>query len=195
MSRPSLTPSGASHAPAGPARRVRRRARRLLATSLVTSSLAIVGSMLLPGCVVTTAPTFTDQPDCPPSFVPSEASPPINHPVQIDATDPSAKFVATVPLRSCAVTKTYDSHYFLDGQVFPNKIDPNGTDTRSTTITVPFLNVAPGCHRIELLATTAFMAGDLRTPQTQGDLAYIVWFIDVINGPSGASSTLASCPQ
>ena len=160
------------------------------------STVVALTCSVLPGCVVTTAPTFTDQPDCPPSFVPNEAIPAVNKPVTIDATDPTAEFVATVPLRSCAITKVYDSRYFLDGNIYKfSAIDPTGDTVRSTTIRVPFLNVAPGCHRIELLATTAFLAGEDRTPQTQGDLAYIVWFVDVIDGAGGASSTLASCPQ
>ncbi len=175
---------------------VAARAQRLLGWLVVKSTLAIVTCALLPGCVVTTAPSYNDQPDCPPSFIPSEADPPVNVPKTIFANDPTAEFVGTVALRSCAVTKTYAARYFLDGNIFKfGVIDPTGDTTRSTTFHVPFLNVAPGCHRVELLATTAFLATEFRTPQTQGDLAYIVWFVDVKDGASGSSSTLASCPQ
>lgn len=172
----------------------RRRAHRLLEGLLVRTVLAAVTCSLLPGCVVTTVPSFNDQADCPPSFVANEAIPSINKPVTINANDPTASFVATVPLHSCAVTKTYDARWFLDNEIHFTKVDPTGDAVRSTSIRVPFLNVAPGCHRIEFLATTAFLAGEDRTPQTQGDLADIVWFVDVTDGVGGSSSTLASCP-
>jgi hypothetical protein len=143
---------------------------------------------------VTTAPSYNEQPDCPPSFLADEASPSIRQPEHINANDPTASFTATVPLHSCAVTKKYEARWFLDNEVHFTTVFPTGDAVRSTSLNVPFLNVAPGCHRVEFLVTTHFLSGDPRAPETAGDLADIVWFVDVTDGTGGSSSTLASCP-
>jgi hypothetical protein len=189
------------HAPNGRFFRAIARAHRLLRGTVVLSplvtTLGLVGAAAFGhGCVVTNDPSFAaTQTDCPPSFLLDEADPPVGKPFTIHTTDVTPQFVATVPLRSCALTKTYDAHVILDGRsIFLAKVVPSAEETRPASITVPFLGVAPGCHRVEFLASTAFEAGDARTPATPGDLAYIVWFIDVVDGSTGASSTLASCP-
>lgn len=157
-------------------------------------ALALLGgaSLLLEACVVTTSPSFTDQPACPPSFVATEATPTVNVPFVIDTSAASPSFEATVPLRSCAITKKFQVNYFLDGVATSGTVDPNGAEDRPTTVRQSFLGVAPGCHLVEVFASSAFDAPASRNPVTPGDVAYVWWYVSVPLA-DGSQASLSEC--
>lgn len=146
----------------------------------------------LQACIVTTSPTFTDQPSCPPAFVASEATPAVNLPVVIDPTLTSPSFEASVPLRTCALTKRFQVNTFLDGVVTAGTSDPTGGEERPTTVRQSFLGVAPGCHLVEVFASTAFDPPNSRNPATAGDVAYVWWYVSVPNA-DGSHADLSLC--
>ena len=148
-------------------------------------------------CVVNpSASQFSSQDSCPPYFLVDQAKPPTSAIKLIDPSTPDNEFTATVPIRSCAIAKPFIGRTFIDGQsiiIHEDVFGPNGTDTRNANITIPVLGtVSDGCHRIELYASSGFAPGDVRTPATLGDLAYISWFV-YVHKASDPDSPITEC--
>jgi hypothetical protein len=165
--------------------------RRLRGALAIAFALG-VAAPALEACVVTTSPTFTDQPSCPPAFVASEATPSPNVPFVIDSSLASPSFEASVPLRTCAITKRFQVNTFLDGVVTTGASDPTGAEERPTTVRQSFLGVAPGCHLVEVFASSAFDPPTSRNPATAGDVAYVWWYVSVPNA-DGSQASLSEC--
>lgn len=150
-------------------------------------------------CVVVTTPTYQEVDDCPPNILSAEASPPANKVVRIElSTDGTrlADFAGSVTVRSCATAKPYKGRVFLDGRLYNEiVILPKGESTRDpTSVGVVLEGLAPGCHLIELVVSTDWVADLLfRTPFKQGDVDNIAWFID-IEAPGTAAHTLVGSP-
>ena len=143
-------------------------------------------------CVVASTPVFQEIDDCPPSFLLNEAVPAVKRIFKIDTTANPFQFDASVPLRSCATAKQYKGRVFIDNHLYGEiGIDANGDPTRKpTAVLVPLTGSSPGCHVIELLASTDYAPDTtFRTPLKQGDLASIAWFID-IEQPGAPAHTL-----
>ena len=149
-------------------------------------------------CVVNpSASQFSSQDSCPPYFLADQASQPTNVIDIIDPSQPGVEFNATVPIQSCAIAKNFVGRTFLDGQknffIHEDVFLATGTDRRDATITIPVAGtLSEGCHRIELYASSAFLAGDVRAPATPGDLAYISWFV-YVHKPSDPESSISEC--
>jgi hypothetical protein len=152
-------------------------------------------------CVVSpTASTFSSQDSCPPTFAPDDSSTSTNYIVALDPSKVDA-FNASVPLRSCATTKDFVGRTFVDRQPFfvhEDSFLASGGDTRVATIGIPVASTAlsnEGCHLVELYASSAFAVGDLRTPATPGDLAYISWFVYTHTaGAPEVKNKITDCP-
>jgi hypothetical protein len=164
-------------------------ARRLHLLGLVTPLLA------LEGCIVTSAPTYSAPDQCPPSFVQNEADPPVSEFKKFDATAKSLEFDATVSVRSCAVTKQLEGRLFFDNKLTNNvPVIPNGALERTASFKLALEPSSAKCHKIEYLVTSQGFSGsasDFRTPAVQGDLASIVWWIDITDG---AGHSIDTCP-
>jgi len=143
---------------------------RLARLSATLATAACTGS-----CLVVSDPDFRGQEDCVPYFVTNEAEPLLNVKTRVSTN----RFDGNVPLRSCALAKTYELHVFLDGaQHSAPSVDPNGSDERPVTIGVDLTSVQPGCHQVEIYASSKFDANDPRKadPDKPRDLAYLVWW-------------------
>lgn len=171
-----------------------RASSRLLRSMLVQLPLVVAAVVTHGGCIVTSTPTFTEGADCPPYFLANDAIPPTSKVTVIDLTSTSPSFTAKVPLRSCALTKTFEAHLFLDGLQLPSfAFQENGTDQRIQSITIPIdANVQGGCHLVELFVSSAFAPGQPRVPLVQTDLAFASWLIDV---PGSGDHAVADCPS
>jgi hypothetical protein len=142
------------------------------------------------GCVVASTPTFKEPDDCPPYFVPDEASPSLRTIPVISAGN--TEFKAQVPMKSCAVATAFEGRIFVDNAlVSPVSVDATGNETRTVSFDLPMAAYAPGCHSVELLATSAFSPVDFRTPRKPGDLASILWWVAVVQ--DGTDVSLLSC--
>lgn len=179
------------------------RARGLLRSTLVRALLGTATTTTC-SCVVNPAPTpFQDPTQCPPYFVPDQADPHINKFKIIDPSTGTAQFQASVPIKSCALSKQFIGRVFVDGNhssfIQETVFQPTGTDTRSAIISVPISGsetLTEGCHIIELLASSAFAPGEVRQPAQSGDLAYVVWFVYVhATKPGVTDTTIPECPQ
>ena len=154
--------------------------------------LAVAAWATQAACAVRPSATqFQSPEDCPPYFVLTDALP---HVDQIDVLSPTDDLDLTVTLQSCALTTSYDARVFVDGgsDIKAEVQIPSSTGiTRDDNqIHVPLAGqLSAGCHRVELLASTAFVNG--RTPVRADDLAYIVWFVDV-NEP-GTVDPVSGC--
>lgn len=171
-----------------------RRAIRFLNVLFFTTNVA--------GCLVTSVPTYSDEPYCPPILVTDQTKPSFSHIVNIDIADPNATQSFSLMFRSCAVTKTFTSHIFLDENLRPDLIIPSGTEERSREFSMPYstlLALGPGCHRVEWLISTRFQGGfasNSRIPEKPGDLAQAVWWLNIRNSSTpDVDPTLRSCPQ
>ena len=157
-------------------------------TAVLAALVAATGS-----CVVSPTPTlFQDPNQCNPHFLSDQATPGIDKIASRDPTIPSeAQFTASVPLESCNLTQSYQAQVFIDSSATPvsfldekgdvvtiDDVPSNGTDLRRVQITVQVAgDLAEGCHRIELYVSGQFR--EPKQPLRSGDLAVIVWFVDV----------------
>ena len=173
----------------------RPRARRLLSLLRVWSSLALAVSAL-PSCVVTSTPTFQEPDNCPPIFLASRVDPSIQRIVVIDPTASLPEFRATVPLVSCGLAKVFEGRVFIDGRiVLIQRLEPNGDSLRYVTLDLPVVgSLSQGCHRVELLASSAFVPGESAVPVSQDDLADVGWFVNV-RASTSPDHPIENCPQ
>lgn len=168
-------------------------ARRLQHVALVSVLGQVCG-----GCIVTSSPTYSGPEACPPAFLQNEAEPPVGEIRKYDVNDSSTpfEFSASVSVRSCAVANTLPGRLFFDNNLaMAVPVIPNGSTTRTARFKLSFAGVKDyRCHKLEYLVTSEGFADttDFRTPKKQGDLASIVWFVDVTDGPW---HTLDSCPK
>ena len=164
-------------------------ARRLQTLLLVT--------LVVPGhaCLVTSAPSYSAV-ECPPSFLNNEADPSVGEPRKYDINDTTAplEFSGTVPIRSCSVANKLFGRVFFDNNLAAQmEINETGTTIRTARLTLPLKGKERRCHKIEFLVTNEWAnGGDFRTPKKQGDLASIIWWIDVTDGPW---HSLDTCPK
>lgn len=157
-----------------------RLVRRLLALTAVSNVLG--------GCLVVSDPDFRGQDECVPFFLAHEADPstPGPHLRPESATDP-AEFRATVPMRSCALTRDYRAHVFVDNTLrVIQRIPPTGNELRDVSILVNIGEESPGCHRVSVYVSTNF--ADFTTPDRPGDVAKIDWLFY-----NDQNSTAAGC--
>ncbi|GAC1546818.1 MAG: hypothetical protein NVS3B10_10750 [Polyangiales bacterium] len=155
-----------------------------------------VAATALPSCVVTSTPTFQEPDNCPPIFLASRVEPPIPRIVVIDPTASLPEFRATVPLVSCGLAKVFEGRVFIDGRiVLIQPLEPNGESLRYVNLRLPVVgSLSQGCHRVELLASSAFVPGDPAVPVRQDDLADVVWFVNV-RAPTSPDHPIENCPQ
>lgn len=160
--------------------------RRLLLLAFVP---AATGS-----CVVLSDPDFRGQDDCVPFFITHQAQPLVSDRPRIPENpgDPEA-FRGTVPLRTCALTKTYEARVFVDGSFRSSqRVEPSGTEVRpvSVLLDVGQPKLVGGCHFIEVFVSSEFSPSgtDFRRPAREGDLTFLLWTF--INDPD---ATAASC--
>jgi hypothetical protein len=143
---------------------------RLAARLLLLCSAACSGS-----CLVVSDPDFRGQEDCIPFFVTAEAEPAVSDKtVLLASTGEVPDF--HIPMRSCALTKTYEMRVFLDG--VPTRFDqlpPTGEEERPVTVVVDLSTSKPGCHEVEVYLSTRFSAVDQRAAERPSDLAYVLW--------------------
>ncbi len=131
---------------------------------------------LLDGCVVVSDPDIRGQDTCVPFFLTHEADPSTSgaHRRPESSTDP-AEFRASVPMSSCALTRDYETHVFVDDELVDiSKIPPTGGELRTASVLVDISGLT-GCHRIELFVSTNF--ADFKSPERPGDVAKITWTI------------------
>jgi len=161
------------------------RMRRLVRTLLAIAVVPVLGS-----CVVASDPDFQGQDQCVPFFLEHEADPSTSVFSRLtETTAGSDVFRATVPMRSCALTKEYELHVFVDNNPRAlTKIFPTERELRDVSIVVDITPERdnPGCHRVEALVSTNFQ--NFRDPVRSGDLAKIVWWFS--NNPD---ASLAGC--
>lgn len=148
-----------------------RLVRRLLAMALVPATLS--------GCVVVSDPEFQGQDECDPFFLTQEADPSTSGFVRLTETTPDSDvFRASVPMRSCALTKNYTLNVFVDKNLrAQTTIFPTERDLRNVPIVVDVFpeRANPGCHRVEAFVSTGFTS-DFRTAARPGDVAKITWW-------------------
>jgi len=157
--------------------------------SRCTQLFPIAWFAFIAGCSgSSTTPAEADH--CPPFFVSTEALPTVSRVAVLDAVGTTADFSVSVPLESCAKASSYNARVFVDGHLYSeNSVESSGKERRPASFTVA---LPPGCHRVEVLATTAFApSADLRTPQKADDLAEAVWFV-AVRSPSVAP-TIDDC--
>jgi hypothetical protein len=145
--------------------------RRLLALAAVP--------LALDGCLVLSDPDFQGQDECLPSFVTNEADPLLWSTPRIPAqVGGPVEFRGSLPMRSCALVKTYAARVFVDGTLkLEQAVPPNGADTRNVAVVVGVDGLSRGCHQIHLYVSSRFApaASDFKQPERSGDLAYVVW--------------------
>jgi hypothetical protein len=129
-------------------------------------------------CLVVSDPDFRGQEDCIPFFVTQQASPALTAKTLILASSASAlEFRGDVPMRSCALTKTYEMHVFLDDDWKRlDTVPPTGEEERNVTALVDISRAKPGCHQVEVLLSTRFSSADPKAPERANDLAYLTWW-------------------
>lgn len=186
----------------------------------VTSWMACLTlTALLSGCPVTDQIELPSEPNYPPSIV----SPPtavdigrsMNQIIRINLSDPEVGTELTLPfiIRDANVDQALEYRVFLDsvtatstvlGWIFSSEVlesRPMGTVERSLEIRIPFVESGgfdggleqPGCHRVEILVSTAFDA--IRSPELVGDLGTAVWWIETIDPDNGFDTVdMSSCP-
>ncbi len=151
--------------------RALRLVRRLLGLAVVP--------LALDGCLVLSDPDFQGQDECSPSFVTNEADPLLWSTPRIPAQagDP-VEFRGSVPMKSCALVKTYRARVFVDNVLkLEQSVPATGTDSRNVAVVVAVDKLSKGCHQIHLYVSSRFApaASDFKQPERAGDLAYLVW--------------------
>lgn len=175
------------------------------------AAVALVCSVTLSmGCIITREPNYQDTPNFPPSV---EDSPTADYPMRrVIEWPPNAMGsdagVGGGALRLDAIIREHNIDEDVSWRVFFDYDDgrdaadqePFRSDTLPPEIDTPherhlefvvpssFIDDRPGCHRVELLVSKAFV-GETRAPVTTGDLGLGVWWIVVGDGVD-----LATCP-
>ncbi len=137
-------------------------------------------------CLIVSDPDFRGQDQCTPSLLHHEADPETASTAPLE--DPFA-FRASIPLRSCALTRTYIAHVFADG-ILERIVDvpPTGSETRTVTVLFDVGALEAGCHQVEVYVSSRFSAGNLKVPERPDDVGYVAWWF--ANSPD---ATFESC--
>lgn len=167
--------------------------------SPVTSTVGLgllAAALCLPGCVVLSDPEFKTEDECPPTLQMTEASPGyLSFPIIAAAPPKVFEFRATVPVRSCALTRALEARVFLDGSLLrSSELPPNGTSGRDLTVFVALDSVRQGCHVLEVLVSGRF-SSDQRQPVKAGDVGSGVWWFGVQEDATKPLPTIADCDK
>ncbi|MGZ3417346.1 MAG: hypothetical protein ACXVEF_22555 [Polyangiales bacterium] len=148
-------------------------------TRLLTRVLLLGAAVGSGSCLVVSDPDFRGQEDCIPFFVTEQAVPAPNATTRIPASPGEPlEFDGNVPMRSCALTKTYQMRVFLDNVwQYAQDVPPTGDEARPIAVILDMTGRAAGCHQVEVLVSTRFASGtDPKTTDRADDLAYMVWW-------------------
>jgi hypothetical protein len=192
-------------APRIPQESARSRGRRTSGTwaafwlqrMLVRSALAVASGTLLPACLTQNV-QYEPPRNYPPSIeTPDTARHPLNSVIQVPITvagDGGTQTATVIELnlevRDPNVDQRLEYRLFVDFDPMMPRIDviqpipaasPLAEDrlTRRVEIPVPItqLDSRRRCHRIEVLVSSAFEGGEVRTPIEPGDVATATWWV------------------
>lgn len=163
-----------------------RRLLRLGSKMAMMAALVPALGLVNGGCLALSEPDFRGQDECVPFFLTLGADPPLLNRTPIE----KAEFSGSVQMRTCALTKDYVAHVFLDGvPVLFTSVPPTGVELRTVPVLVDISRSSPGCHIVELYVSSKFKDGtDFTKPERRDDIAYILWtFVN------SSDATVASC--